>query len=643
MISNNKRCFSANGFSLLPLALRPRLFCTLIVIITITTTLFFTTITLSSGASATSPTLTLTIAEGSNTISLNIVSMNGSNGTFRTSDTTSNNISVSTNNFTGYTLGILAKAANVGDTTHSNALSYTASGTTYTIPSITTAVSQSSYSDDAYAEANSLNNTWGYRPSTLYDSTNDTNVSNTDYLPAPTSTETANQTIIAKTTSANTSGSTDGYNIAIGARVNNDTPPGTYTNTFVITAVANLIPYSITYNQNTTDTVSNMPTPNPQTGNLDVNNTTTITLSSNTPTRSGYAFKGWCTEQVADDAACTGTEYQPSSTYDIDYLTGNNTFTLYARWAEIPTITFKAGSGIETVIVADSSQNYKLFYATSDSDAVFENATAGTTYIVTVVPEANYKLDDTTPWTGDTSGLTDTTLLTTTYTVSTSATLTANGTSGSYSNMKDFTKANCTAATNVTDERDGKSYTVAPIGNYCYMLSNLRLEGGTALTTTTSNVTADTFTLPDQTTWTSSSQNHYCEARMRYIGNEYYYNWYAAKANPTTGLTSSTSCATTTYDNASLGSICPKNWTLPTYNDITAANLWNSGANPGMLATTGYFYSGSQYYVGSSGGWWSSTRSNNGSAGNLSFNGTSAVRLYYLKYVGRSVRCMRSS
>ncbi len=331
-------------------------------------------------SSATSPTLTLSIAGGSNTISLNIMSLNGSGGTFRTSDTTSNNISVSTNNFTGYTLGILAKAANVGDTTHSNALSYTASGTTYTIPSITTAVSQSSYSDDAYAEANSLNNTWGYRPSTLYDSTNDTNVSNTDYLPAPTSTETANQTIIAKTSSANTSGSTDGYNIAIGARVNNDTPPGTYTNTFVITAVANLIPYSITYNQNTTDTVSNMPTPNPQTGNLDVNSTTTITLSSNTPTRSGYAFKGWCTEQVADDAACTGTEYAAGANYDIDYLTGNNTFTLYARWAQ-PTIydeviaEWTAGGSRVQTNDTDTNTGIQAAITTSNSGVFKYNST----------------------------------------------------------------------------------------------------------------------------------------------------------------------------------------------------------------------------------------------------------------------------
>ncbi|MBR2993790.1 hypothetical protein IKF43_00105 [Candidatus Saccharibacteria bacterium] len=112
--------------------------------------------------------LTLTIAGGSNAISLDIASLS-SNGTFRTSDTTTNNISVSTNNYTGYTLGILAKTAN------STAL-INQSDNTKTLPSITATVSPTNYADDTYAKANSLNNTWGYRPSTLYDSTNDTNV-----------------------------------------------------------------------------------------------------------------------------------------------------------------------------------------------------------------------------------------------------------------------------------------------------------------------------------------------------------------------------------------------------------------------------------------------------------------------------------
>lgn len=135
--------------------------------------------------------------------------------------------------------------------------------------------------------------------------------------------------------------------------------------------------------------------------------------------------------------------------------------------------------------------------------------------------------------------------------------------------MKDFALSSCTVSgNNVTDERDGKSYTVAKFGNYCFMLSNLRLDGGTTLNKDTSDVTANMFTLPDQYTWTSSAQDHTCEARMRYYDDEYYYNWAAITANPTVGLTSTNNCADDTFDNASLGSICPKNWTLLDVNNI---------------------------------------------------------------------------
>ena len=242
-------------------------------------------------------------------------------------------------------------------------------------------------------------------------------------------------------------------------------------------------------------------------------------------------------------------------------------------------------------------------------------------------------------------------LLTTTFTPNGSETLTANGAVGTYAtNMKDLTLANCsTTGVNVTDERNNRSYTVAKIGNYCYMLSNLRLEGETALNSTTSDVSADTFTLPSQT-GTGTSKNRYCEARMSYVGGEYYYNWYAAKANPTTGLTDSSSCATETYDNASLGSICPKNWTLPTYSDITPAVLWNSGANPGMLSTTGTASAGTQSGVGYTGKWWSSSRRANQdynayALGLFKSSGTLTLNRNYdnEKYMGYPVRCMRSS
>ncbi len=352
-------------------------------------------------SSAVGPTLTLSIAGGDDAISLNISSLNGNNGTFRTSDTATNNISVFTNNYTGYTLGILAKVD--GSTALINQ-----SDNTKTLPSITATVSPTNYADDTYAEANSLNNTWGYKPSTLYDSTNDTNVSNTDYLPVPTSTETANQTIIAKTTSANTSGSTDGYNIAIGARVNNDTPPGAYTNTFVITAVANNISYTINYDANAgSDAVTNMPAI-PQQEVVDAT-TPTITLPSNKPERDGYAFKGWCTVQVADDAACSGTEYQPGGSYNVDYTT--NTVTLHARWKEAELLWDKVveewaaggsrvqtndtdeNTGIQATITTANSGVFKYNFATDafgvDSDNTKPDGTKADIYYFRGILDSN--------------------------------------------------------------------------------------------------------------------------------------------------------------------------------------------------------------------------------------------------------------
>lgn len=643
---SNRRCFSANGFSLLPLALEQRLFCLVGITLgmVINLTLFGNaTFALDPCLDSTTPCLNVSIA---NSISLDLKPISPT-GTFAKSDTATNTVGVMTNYFAGYTLGIAASstgadAANLIQTA-GEGNEQTVVGRISSIGTVT-GVTGAGITEQEFSNANNTqyNNTWGYKVTNLNTTTS------TNYLPAPTNTT----SISMDTTNAANANTANNYNIAIGARVDTEVPKGSYTNTFVVQVVANPIPYTITYNKNTEDTVANMPS------NV---NTTTVNTSvtvGSAPSRSGYNFVGWCTTAVADGGTCDSpnTQYAAGGSYTIDQISGENDLVLYAMWAEIPTIIFKAGDNIDAVIVADGSNKYAPQYAVgSTGEAKFENAVVGTKYIVTVVPAANHTLDATTPWTRDTSKgtLASTTLLTTTYTVGNgSETLTANGSSStaSYTKMKDLTVANCPVyndintpgGVNVTDERDGKSYTVAKFGSYCYMLSNLRLEGGTALDSSTSNVKG-AFTLPDQTTWTSSSQDHYCEARMRYIGNEYYYNWYAAKANPTTGVSSSSSCANTTRDNASLGSICPANWTLPTYNDITAATLWDSGNNPGMLATTGRFDSGSQYGVGRDGSWWSSTRSNDVDASYLNFYGPSAGRYNNSKDNGYSVRCMRSN
>jgi hypothetical protein len=196
------------------------------------------------------------------------------------------------------------------------------------------------------------------------------------------------------------------------------------------------------------------------------------------------------------------------------------------------------------------------------------------------------------------------------------------------------------------------------------MLSNLRLDSGIELETTYSDiksggvtytdpstgqsVTATTFTTPTEA-WTSSSQNYYCKAIMKHYNqgsgdnysNEYYYNWYAAKANPYECADPTTN-TTSTSDGYALGSICPAGWELPTYNELTPNTLWDSGNNSGSLAATGRFVSGSQGRFGGYGRWWSSAGNGDRTAFFL-YSGTSVGRNRDNKYDGYSVRCMRSS
>lgn len=74
--------------------------------------------------------------------------------------------------------------------------------------------------------------------------------------------------------------------------------------------------WAVTYNKNTTDTVSNMPSNQTKTYNQ------TLTLSSNTPTRTGYTFQGWATS-----SSSTTVAYKAGASY-----TGNAALNLYAVW-----------------------------------------------------------------------------------------------------------------------------------------------------------------------------------------------------------------------------------------------------------------------------------------------------------------------
>ena len=129
-------------------------------------------------------------------------------GTFSSSNV---KLSVSTNNNSGYALSF----ATTGKDNHMHSQNQ---ATTETIAPV----------DGSVTQAKFANNTWGYNLRAA--SEGDANAS-TEYQAVPTSSGTA-----LKTTSAP---SNDSYNLTFGAKVNTSIPSGTYTNTVVVSVVAN--------------------------------------------------------------------------------------------------------------------------------------------------------------------------------------------------------------------------------------------------------------------------------------------------------------------------------------------------------------------------------------------------------------------
>lgn len=162
---------------------------------------------------------TLTLSLDSSSLSL-LTTPTSTNGTFASSSNLG--ISVTLNGLGGYLLSIRASSSAASARTLINSTANTA------LTSITSAVSPTNYADNTYALANNLNNTWGYLPSKF------NSAANTDFHPAPT----VNGDVIDETSEAGNNTAVN-YTISIGARVDTTTKPGTYSNTFVIVAVAN--------------------------------------------------------------------------------------------------------------------------------------------------------------------------------------------------------------------------------------------------------------------------------------------------------------------------------------------------------------------------------------------------------------------
>ena len=193
--------------------------------------------------------------------------------------------------------------------------------------------------------------------------------------------------------------------------------------------------------------------------------------------------------------------------------------------------------------------------------------------------------------------------------------------------IQNFTSAQCQAQASAqpvigVDIRDNNKYTLRYINGNCWMTQNLRIAGGTTLTSTYSNVVSN-YTMP--TASIDDNEPSYTEGQIQYSGNDisgYRYNLCAASAGTNC---QSPSSSDTTYD------ICPKGWHLPTYDEFDSI--------------TGTSYTSAFSPV--SPPWWSSTANSKYNQYALTFRENDAeldiVNGYQNKLEGYYVRCIKSN
>ncbi len=305
---------------------------------------------------ATESSTTITVNQATASVDLTAAS---ADGTFATSTGAGiASFGVKTTNYTGYTLTVKASD-------NDGTLNNTSGTGSFT--------SISSVLDEKTFDTSTYNGKWGYKPS-KYNS-----IENVAYWPSPTTTATT----LDVTKVANSTDNT--YTIALGARAAYTQPTGTYSKTVTLTATANQAAYEITYADNTGDTITNLPDKT-----IGGTTSTTIPLSTVTPSRTGFVFDGWCSvaptvDSTTHTATCPSgkTKYTAGGTYGIDQTTANNT-TLYATWT-VPTytITIKPSTGVASVSLDGVS-------CSSTSGCPVSNLTYGQSYTLTATMSDGY-------------------------------------------------------------------------------------------------------------------------------------------------------------------------------------------------------------------------------------------------------------
>ena len=324
-------------------------------------------------------------------------------------------------------------------------------------------------------------------------------------------------------------------------------------------------------------------------------------------------------------SGATGTLNSTSGT-SVTYTMGttNDTVTATATRTSVDAIiTFNMGAGVTSI----------LFGGKSYTNGQTASITCGTTKDIVGVYSGNYWFSS---WSATAGTFDNTSYFHAQYTVDGPATITLSSrTLTNRGSMQNFTASQCRSYASsdpvlVTDSRDNNTYAVRYINGNCWMTQNLRLAGGTTLTSTYSNVSSS-YTIP---TTDLTSGNSYTDGRIHNSGNTttgYWYNYCAASAG--------TVCSRTQQD-ASYD-ICPKGWRLPTQSDFAdiRGTAYVSAFSP---VHSGYYYDGSLNNT-SYGYWWSSTAYNRYYQYGLYYHGSSLDTGNFGKYSGYYVRCIRSS
>ena len=352
----------------------------------------------------------------------------------------------------------------------------------------------------------------------------------------------------------------------------------------------------------------------------------TVTIGvTKMPDETCYSYS---TPTWTKSSGATGSLSSTSGT-SVTYTMGttNDTVTAAATRTSVrQTITFNIGTGVTSI----------LFDGESYTNGQTASVTCGEEDIVGVYSR-NYWFSS---WSATAGTFDDTSHFNAKYTVDGPATITLSSrTLTNRGSMQNFTASQCQSYASsgpvlVTDSRDNNTYTVRYINGNCWMTQNLRLAGGTTITSANSNVSSS-YTIPTRDLIPGIS---FTDGRIHNSGNTtygYYYNYCAASAG--TNCQDSTQY-NTTYD------ICPKGWRLPTQSDFAdiRGTAYVSAFSP---VYSGNYHGSPHISTGSVGYWWSSTASDKFTQYDLRYGsgslktGTSGDAKYY----GLSVRCVRSS